>query len=288
MPATESIEVGSAAAAIRPVIDYLLERRVLADRNSTVLVSPAHPVPLLQAIRKRCAITVDPDASVRVVVAWHHLGIPQDLPALAAACAARSVTLIEDCSELPMREAAPSSGSAGIACLFDGALVCRDPALAARAREARECGRSRWVEVLHGLLVPTEPGDEAPGVLRQMIEGVADRAYRARRAPTDEARWALRRQRYAMLVRRCGTSPALVCPAVEGLAPRAVPFVGRGERSTAFERGLAELGAAPRRVLFDVRRMALAPDHRSAVLVPLDGADRAFDAVCRLVERHGC
>lgn len=198
---------------------------------------------------------LDSRTGIKAVVLTHLYGRLADAGAFAEACRARGVALVEDCAQAHgARRDGVRAGAFGDAASFSfyptknlgalgdgGAIVCRDAAVADRARKLRQYG---WTQkYTNGL---------AGGCNSRLDEIQA--AFLSQMLPLLDD-WNARRREIANRYSRDIRNPAIVVPAVAGEEYVAHLYVVRTPERERLRRHLAEAG-----IQTDVHYPL--PDHR--------------------------
>lgn len=92
------IYTGSGRAALRIVLEYLKDTGVLPDKNSEILVPQWLCQSLLHTLHRFSHPALAPSKKVKVVMAYHQYGFPQDMDEIRGFCRMNNAVLIEDCA----------------------------------------------------------------------------------------------------------------------------------------------------------------------------------------------
>ncbi len=141
----------SGKAALNHVFSYLRAVKILADKNSQILVPPWLGYWVYNAMRPHGFPVLHEGHDVKVAVVYHQYGFPQDLDEIQDACARRGMVFIEDCAHaLGGTYKGRPLGADGLAGIFSlskfypsliGAAVrSEDPALRAHVSRLENSG----------------------------------------------------------------------------------------------------------------------------------------------------
>lgn len=234
------VPVHSGKAGLNHVFSYLRSTKVLADKNSPILVPPWLGYWVYNALRPHGFPVLHDDPAIKAAVVYHQYGFPQDLDEIKDACSRRGLVFIEDCAHaLGGTYKGRPLGADGLAGVFSlskffpslisGAVRSGDAALRAHVA-ARENAGSRALGLLSFAAKLASQKTDAPESIAHRLNEAAYAGYPySRRVP-----WAgkvcslpglrgeldLRRRRYALYRELLPGYDEL-----QRLEPDAVPYV---------------------------------------------------------------
>jgi hypothetical protein len=91
---------GSGKASLSAIIRFLREKKIIVDKMNPILVPQWIGFAVYQTILTQAFITKQYTQDVRVIIAYHQYGFPQNMDKIAAYCEEKKLVLIEDCAHV--------------------------------------------------------------------------------------------------------------------------------------------------------------------------------------------
>ncbi len=275
-------------SALRPVLLHLQHTGALPDKNAELLAPRWACRSLYNTLHKACFPTLQDSAAVRGVLVYHQYGFPQRLDRIAQRCRDRGLFLIENNVNCVFDGPPPGGmGEAGLAAIYSfpkmfrtvlgGALVARDPELAAFCRDYFRDNDEPWIGRLSRAarrFAEAFPGRGSQR-LQEMTYGVCD--YGRNAAPADVALLradfaagsvARRKANYALLRREFAGMPFFVNLEPD-VIPYVVPLFGPAKFLARLAARLSALGGESGVYHFDAARDVFEPNFVPCVPLPV-------------------
>jgi len=97
---TNVLFTGSGRAALRLILEFYRLNKILADKNSQILVPRWLCYSVLSSIQKFCMPALTMNNGVRGVFVYHQYGYPQKMEEISDFCKEKDLFIIEDCANV--------------------------------------------------------------------------------------------------------------------------------------------------------------------------------------------
>lgn len=274
------------------VLTYLRKRGVLEDKNSQILVPQWLCLSFLQLVRKYSSPTLDPRHPVKVAIAYHQYGFPQNMDEVLDFADRKRVLLIEDCANLfEGYYRGKRLGTFGLASIFSlskvfpslwgGGLATLDEELYQHALVSQPQMHRSWVSaLLHGTRYLTDRNREDHSPVLDTLTLMAyaraeDAQYMSglsKRAILKEVReksLTRRAENYRYLLERFANRSYFDDLEREGVFPYVAPLFAPAERLEKISEALRNNGITSGVYNFDINRNVFNPRFVKCAWVPV-------------------
>lgn len=284
---------GTARAALRIILEYLIARGVITNKNDQVLVPQWLCQSVINTMHRFCFPTLTIDKNLKGIMVYHQYGFPQNMDEICGFCEENNLFLIEDCANVyESYYNGRRLGTFGMAAIFSfsklfpsilgGALTTNDHGL---NEFGQKCTRNSnmWISHLaYGSRLLSECLKETPfggaaNKIQEMAYGIIDYAYNIKNISLRIVGKQLlnkvierRKENYQFILKYFDDRPEYFNGLErEGVIPYVVPLFDKFENLEKMVKRLRERNVITDIYHFDVNRNLLNPNFRKCLWVPV-------------------